>query len=96
MVMDLSGKGVVQVACGDWHTSAVTREGCLYTWGDGTAGILGHGTPHRQWAPKRVERPLEGVTITLVTSGPYHTAAVASNGARPLSFHIATCAISLS
>eukprot|EP00193_Tetraselmis_chui_P011077 CAMPEP_0177791378 /NCGR_PEP_ID=MMETSP0491_2-20121128/23891_1 /TAXON_ID=63592 /ORGANISM="Tetraselmis chuii, Strain PLY429" /LENGTH=898 /DNA_ID=CAMNT_0019313585 /DNA_START=155 /DNA_END=2853 /DNA_ORIENTATION=+ len=80
MVMDLSGKGVVQVACGDWHTSAVTREGCLYTWGDGTAGILGHGTPHRQWAPKRVERPLEGVTITLVTSGPYHTAAVASNG----------------
>jgi len=80
MVMDLSGKGVIQVACGDYNTSAVTRDGYLYTWGDGTAGILGHGTPHRQWAPKRVERPLEGVTITLVTSGPYHTAAVASNG----------------
>jgi len=80
MVMDLSGKGVVQMACGDHNTFAVTRDGHLYSWGDGTAGMLGHGTPHRLWAPKRVERPLQGVTISLVTSGTYHTAAVASNG----------------
>lgn len=85
MVMDLSGKGVVQMACGDHNTFAVTRDGHLYSWGDGTAGMLGHGTPHRLWAPKRVERPLQGVTISLVTSGTYHTAAVASNGmAAPL------------
>lgn len=80
MVLELSGRGVTQLACGDWHTAAITRDGSLYTWGDGTAGILGHGNPHRHWSPKRVERPLQGVIFTRVAAGPYHTAAVTRTG----------------
>jgi len=80
MVLELSGRRVVQVACGDWHTAAIARDGSLYTWGDGTAGILGHGTPHRQWSPKQVDRPLQGVIFTQVSAGPYHTAAVTKTG----------------
>ncbi|KAG6612606.1 E3 ubiquitin-protein ligase HERC4 [Phytophthora cinnamomi] len=33
---------VVQVACGNWHTAALTASGDLYTWGWGKDGQLGH------------------------------------------------------
>ena len=39
----LGGKFFVQVACGSYHSMAFTRKGCLYTWGCGVRGVLGHG-----------------------------------------------------
>ncbi|CAH0494034.1 unnamed protein product [Peronospora farinosa] len=33
---------VVQVACGNWHTAALTASGDLYTWGWGKDGQLAH------------------------------------------------------
>ena len=33
---------VVQIACGDAHTVALTNEGRLYSWGGGGCGQLGH------------------------------------------------------
>lgn len=70
------------VACGEFHTCAVTLAGELYTWGDGThnAGILGHGTDLSHWIPKRISGPLEGLQIAMVTCGPWHTALVTSTG----------------
>ena len=48
----LSGKRVVQVACGsrDAQTLALTEEGCVYSWGDGDFGKLGK-TSHPQISP---------------------------------------------
>ncbi|KAK3030363.1 hypothetical protein RJ639_038319, partial [Escallonia herrerae] len=70
------------VACGEFHTCAVTMTGELYTWGDGThnAGLLGHGTDVSHWIPKRVSGPLDGLQIAMVTCGPWHTAIVTSTG----------------
>ncbi|TKY51381.1 E3 ubiquitin-protein ligase HERC1 [Spatholobus suberectus] len=70
------------VACGEFHTCAVTMAGELYTWGDGThnAGLLGHGTDVSHWIPKRVAGPLEGLQVALVTCGPWHTALITSTG----------------
>ncbi|RXG50709.1 Ultraviolet-B receptor UVR8 [Armadillidium vulgare] len=34
---------VIHVACGQYHSLAVTKEGKLYTWGWGVHGQLGHG-----------------------------------------------------
>ncbi|KAF5749800.1 Regulator of chromosome condensation (RCC1) family with FYVE zinc finger domain isoform 1 [Tripterygium wilfordii] len=70
------------VACGEFHTCAVTMAGELYTWGDGThnAGLLGHGTDISHWIPKRILGPLEGLQIASVTCGPWHTALVTSTG----------------
>ncbi|KAM7518712.1 hypothetical protein LguiB_017674 [Lonicera macranthoides] len=70
------------VACGEFHTCAVTTAGELYTWGDGThnAGLLGHGTDISHWIPKRISGPLEGLQIAIVTCGPWHTALITSMG----------------
>ncbi|XP_020530161.1 uncharacterized protein LOC18445808 isoform X3 [Amborella trichopoda] len=70
------------VACGEYHTCAVTVTGELYTWGDGThnAGLLGHGNDVSHWIPKRVFGPLEGLQVTSVACGPWHSALATSTG----------------
>ncbi|KAG2324358.1 hypothetical protein Bca4012_038874 [Brassica carinata] len=70
------------VACGEFHTCAVTLTGELYTWGDGThnVGLLGHGSDVSHWIPKRIAGPLEGLHVASVTCGPWHTALVTSHG----------------
>ncbi|KAJ0973334.1 hypothetical protein J5N97_021293 [Dioscorea zingiberensis] len=70
------------VACGQFHTCAVTASGELYTWGDGThnVGLLGHGSDVSHWIPKRVSGPLEGLQVAYVTCGTWHTALITSAG----------------
>ncbi|XP_038719650.1 PH, RCC1 and FYVE domains-containing protein 1-like isoform X1 [Tripterygium wilfordii] len=70
------------VACGEYHTCAVTLSGDLYTWGDGTRnyGLLGHGNEVSHWVPKRVNGPLEGIHVASISCGPWHTAVVTSAG----------------
>nr|XP_009399981.1 PREDICTED: uncharacterized protein LOC103984245 [Musa acuminata subsp. malaccensis] len=70
------------VACGEHHTCAVTLSGDLYTWGDGTStlGLLGHGNEMSNWIPKRVNGALEGIHVSSVSCGPWHTAVVTSAG----------------
>lgn len=82
MVESLAASSIDFVACGEFHTCAVTITGELYTWGDGThnAGLLGHGSDVSHWIPKRVSGPLEGLQVTSVTCGPWHTALVTSTG----------------
>ncbi|XP_039071393.1 PH, RCC1 and FYVE domains-containing protein 1-like isoform X2 [Hibiscus syriacus] len=82
LVESLAVTSVDFVACGEFHTCAVTMAGELYTWGDGThnAGLLGHGTDVSHWIPKRISGPLEGLQVASVTCGPWHTALITSTG----------------
>ncbi|CAI0396075.1 unnamed protein product [Linum tenue] len=82
LVESLAVTSVDFVACGEFHTCAVTMAGELYTWGDGThnAGLLGHGTDVSHWIPKRISGPLEGLQIASVTCGPWHTALITTMG----------------
>ncbi|KAI3492305.1 hypothetical protein L1887_43235 [Cichorium endivia] len=82
LLESLSVSNIDFVACGEFHTCAVTMSGELYTWGDGThnAGLLGHGTSVSHWVPKRIGHPLEGLKIASVTCGPWHTALITSTG----------------
>lgn len=81
-VESLAGSNVDMVACGEFHTCAVTMAGELYTWGDGThhAGLLGNGTDVSHWIPKRISGTLEGLQVASVTCGPWHTALVTTTG----------------
>ncbi|CAL9127600.1 unnamed protein product [Musa textilis] len=78
----LSGMNVELVACGEYHTCAVTLSGDLYTWGDGvhSSGLLGHGSDVSHWIPKKVCGPMEGQHVSSVSCGPWHTAIVTSAG----------------
>nr|GMD24459.1 PH, RCC1 and FYVE domains-containing protein 1 [Ipomoea batatas] len=51
-----------------------------YTWGDGHFGLLGHGNEVSHWVPKRVNGPLEGIHVSCIACGPWHTAVVTSAG----------------
>ncbi|XP_071741763.1 PH, RCC1 and FYVE domains-containing protein 1-like [Rutidosis leptorrhynchoides] len=82
LVESLAVSSIDFVACGEFHTCAVTSYGEMYTWGDGThnVGLLGHGTDVSHWIPKRISGPLEGLRVASVTCGPWHTALITSAG----------------
>ncbi|KAK4492346.1 hypothetical protein RD792_003150, partial [Penstemon davidsonii] len=76
----LSNTNIEFVACGEYRSCAVTLSGDLYTWGDGHFGLLGHGNEVSHWVPKRVNGPLEGIHVSSISCGPWHTAVVTSSG----------------
>ncbi|KAL5177776.1 PH, RCC1 and FYVE domains-containing protein 1 [Glycine soja] len=82
LIDTLGGVNIELVACGEYHTCAVTYSGDLYTWGDGThnSGMLGHGNEVSHWIPKKVSGNLEGLRVSYVSCGPWHTAIVTSAG----------------
>ncbi|EXB43469.1 putative E3 ubiquitin-protein ligase HERC1 [Morus notabilis] len=78
----ISGSNVELVACGEYHSCAVTLSGELYTWGDGThsSSLLGHGSEVSHWIPKKVCGPMEGIHVSYISCGLWHTAVVTSAG----------------
>ncbi|KAK6159975.1 hypothetical protein DH2020_003356 [Rehmannia glutinosa] len=82
LIQTLSGKSIEMVACGEYHTCAVTISGDLYTWGDGSlnCGLLGHGSGVSHWIPKKVCGPIVGLQVSFVSCGPWHTALLTSAG----------------
>ncbi|EPS59802.1 hypothetical protein M569_15002, partial [Genlisea aurea] len=76
----LSNTNIELVACGEYHSCAVSLSGDLYTWGDGHFGLLGHGNEVSHWVPKRVNGPLEGIHVSSISCGSWHTAVVTSAG----------------
>ncbi|XP_068646888.1 PH, RCC1 and FYVE domains-containing protein 1 isoform X1 [Aristolochia californica] len=71
----LEGLRISNVACGEWHTAVVTSNGQLFTYGDGTFGVLGHGDLQSYPQPKEVDS-LKGLLVKSVACGPWHTAAI--------------------
>jgi hypothetical protein len=67
---------VHQVSCGPFHAAAISDDGCLYTWGDGLFGKLGHGDHESCSSPRQVAALSEHWTIS-VSCGWWHSAAAA-------------------
>lgn len=64
------GLQVLQAACGDNHTLAVTEEGGLWSWGAGGYGRLGHGNHNHAHVPSRVDScHFSGQRISMVAAG---------------------------
>lgn len=82
LVDSLKNINIELVACGEYHSCAVTLSGELYTWGGSTSnlGLLGHGNDVSLWIPKKLNGPLEGIHVSSVSCGPWHTAVVTSAG----------------
>ncbi|KAJ0101485.1 hypothetical protein Patl1_05380 [Pistacia atlantica] len=82
LIDSLKNINVELVACGEYHSCAVTLSGDMYTWGGSTCnfGLLGHGNEASLWVPKKLNGPLEGIHVSSVSCGPWHTAVVTSAG----------------
>ncbi|TYI12293.1 hypothetical protein ES332_A09G267200v1 [Gossypium tomentosum] len=71
----LEGIQVLSIACGAWHSALATSDGKLFTFGDGTFGVLGHGDRESVKYPKLVQM-LSGLKTVKVACGVWHTAAI--------------------
>ncbi|KAL5539194.1 hypothetical protein UlMin_045231 [Ulmus minor] len=82
LIDTLSGTNIELVACGEYHTCAVSLSGDLYTWGDGNhnTGLLGHGSEVSHWIPKKVSGHMDGIHVSYISCGLWHTAVVTSSG----------------
>ncbi|XP_024190587.1 PH, RCC1 and FYVE domains-containing protein 1 isoform X2 [Rosa chinensis] len=82
LIEGLKNLNVEFLACGEYHSCAVTLSGDIYTWGGSTSNfaLLGHGFQSSQWVPKKLNGPLEGIHVSSVSCGPWHTAVVTSAG----------------
>ncbi|KAF2323756.1 hypothetical protein GH714_036838 [Hevea brasiliensis] len=82
LVDGLKNINVELVACGEYHSCAVTLSGDLYIWGGSSHnfGRLGYGKEASNWVPKKLNGPLEGIHVSSVSCGPWHTAVVTSAG----------------
>ncbi|KAL1330235.1 hypothetical protein HN51_047397 [Arachis hypogaea] len=82
LVESLAVTSVGFVACGEYHTCALSTHGDIFTWGDDihNAGLLGHGTEVSHWIPKKIGGPLDGLLVVSVACGTWHSALVTSIG----------------
>lgn len=63
--ISLRNQHIVKISCGHEHSTAITIEGGLFTWGAGMYGQLGHGKSGNEVLPRRVFE-LMGTNITQV------------------------------
>jgi alpha-tubulin suppressor-like RCC1 family protein/predicted metalloprotease len=49
-----TGETIIQVSLGDRHSSAITSEGRVFTWGNNEYGQLGDGTTTKRYTPTEI------------------------------------------
>lgn len=74
-----SSPAMVTLAGGNSHTCGLTAQGSAYCWGSNTYGQLGDGSTTQRASPVPVLMPA-GVAFSAVSSGRYHTCALATSG----------------
>jgi len=81
------GERAVSVSAGDaqlpyvpgGHSLALTADGAVWSWGDGSGGQLGHGDQQHRWQPEKIEA-LAGQRVVAVSAGGVHSLALAADG----------------
>ena len=71
---------IIAVGAGYFHSLAVTADGTLRSWGEGTYGKLGHGDWQDQLLPMKVEA-FAGQRVFAVSAGTSHSIALTADGA---------------
>lgn len=84
-IFGVGAKAVKAIDAGYRHSAAITRDGTLYTWGEGDYGRLGHGDAGNRLFPVPV-RELVGINVGGVACGSSHTLALSSDGKKVWSF----------
>lgn len=80
IVKSLATKHVVQIACGQYHTLALTNSGELYSWGSNIYGQLGLGYETEKVTTPTLVKSLLGIPIALLCCGANHSFVVSKSG----------------
>jgi len=78
-----SGETITQVSLADYHSSAITSSGRIFTWGANWVGQLGDGTTIDKSTPTEITNQLSlfsGETVTQVSLGYDYSSAITSRG----------------
>jgi len=70
---------IVHIAACGFHTLAASKEGQVFSWGEGKFGRLGHGNEENKFVPTLIEGLAE-YNITHVAAGGFHSAAISDSG----------------
>ncbi|XP_062992156.1 uncharacterized protein LOC134405027 [Elgaria multicarinata webbii] len=80
----LKNLDVTYISCGDEHTAVLTQNGSIFTFGDNTAGQLGHSTSIQKAGPQKVDW-IDG-PVSHLACGSYHTLVYISASGQLISF----------
>jgi len=76
-----AGEPLVMMATGRRHTAGVTKDGALWSWGNGHSGQLGHGDRAPRQYPERLDRKIFGRSpAVMVACGHEHTLVLTAMG----------------
>jgi alpha-tubulin suppressor-like RCC1 family protein len=75
-----SGRTVVAITAGDYHTCAIFDDGPVRCWGWNDYGQLGDGTTTSRNTPTALSSWPSGRTAVAITAGSYHTCAILDDG----------------
>ncbi|XP_072248664.1 probable E3 ubiquitin-protein ligase HERC4 isoform X2 [Leuresthes tenuis] len=78
MVPALRPLGVSFISCGESHTAVLTKDGKVFTFGEGSNGQLGHNSSTNEVRPRQVDG-LDGST-SQIACGRCHTLVLTSSG----------------
>ncbi|XP_066248449.1 probable E3 ubiquitin-protein ligase HERC4 isoform X1 [Euwallacea similis] len=81
IIRTLASQHVVQLACGQRHTIALTNNGDILAWGANNFGQLGLGVSSSSETVPKPVISLRGIPIVLITCGANHTFALSKSGA---------------
>ncbi|KAJ4900362.1 hypothetical protein Rs2_14313 [Raphanus sativus] len=78
-VPSLEGVRITQIACGGYHSLALTKEGKVLSWGHGGHGQLGNASLRNQKVPTEIEA-LADKKIVFIACGGSSSAAITGGG----------------
>ncbi|KAM6177235.1 LOW QUALITY PROTEIN: E3 ISG15--protein ligase HERC5 [Erethizon dorsatum] len=76
----LQEKCIIQIACGDYHSLALSKGGELFAWGQNVHGQLGVGRMFPSTPTPQAVQSLTGVPLVQISAGEAHSMALSMSG----------------
>uniref|UniRef100_A0A7N8WX60 HECT and RLD domain containing E3 ubiquitin protein ligase 4 n=1 Tax=Mastacembelus armatus TaxID=205130 RepID=A0A7N8WX60_9TELE len=80
-IKSLSDVQITQVACGYWHSHALSRGGQVFSWGQNRYGQLGLGINGQSISTPQIIQSLQGIPFAQISAGGAHSFALTLSGA---------------
>uniref|UniRef100_A0A671XKX4 HECT and RLD domain containing E3 ubiquitin protein ligase 4 n=1 Tax=Sparus aurata TaxID=8175 RepID=A0A671XKX4_SPAAU len=80
-IKSLSDVQIAQVACGYWHSHALSRGEDIFSWGQNRYGQLGLGINGQSISTPQIIQSLQGIPFAQISAGGAHSFALTLSGA---------------